>query len=229
MRKSFFITTAILVITLLIVQAGNPPTPVVVVDKKAEKRKADSIININLFNNFKTDTKDYSFQDTPNEVVLSNGMKVKFVKLTRFGLPRGANVAIPDEMGQRFAYELAEVEIQVTNTNSTEVKLTEEASGALFSSLKLFGTETGSKVFTSQYNLSFGSVYTMMEPAQTDKLTSTYKETKAMMNATYKAGETKTSKGIIVCLAKAAKHIDKLVVNTQEFGINKAYGCPVVL
>ncbi len=229
MRKSIFITSILVVIVILCINAGNPPAPVVVVDKKAEKRKADSIININLYNNFKSDTKDYSFQDTPNEVVLSNGMKVKFVKLNRFGLPRGANVAIPDEMSQRFAYELAEVEIQVTNTNSTEIKLTEEASGALFASLKLFGTETGSKVFTSQYNLSFGSIYTMTEPPQTDKLTAVYKETKAMMNTTYKAGETKTSKGIIVCLAKAAKHIDKLVVYTQEFGTNKGYGCPVVL
>lgn len=229
MRKSVFLITILVAFVFFVVNAGNPPAPVVVVDKKAEKRKADSILNSNLYNNFKTDTKDYSFQDTPNEVVLSNGMKIKFIKLNRFVLPRGANVAIPDEMAQRFMYELAEVEIQVTNTNSAEVKLSEEASGALFASLKLFGTETGSKTFTSQYNLSFGSIYTMTEPPQTEKLTASYKETKAMMNTTYKPGETKSSKGIIVCIAKAAKHIDKIVVNTQEFGTNKAYGCPVVL
>ena len=229
MKKPILISSILIAAVIFIVQAGNPPPPVPVVDKKAEKRKADSIANINLYNNFTTDTKDYTFQNTPNEIVLPNGMKLKFIKLNRFILPRGANVTIPDEMSQRFAYELAEVEIQATNTNSTEVKLTEEASGALFASLKLFGTETGSKCFTSQYPLSFGSIYTMMEPPQTDKLTATYKETKAMINASYKPGETKTSKGIIVCIAKAAKHIDKLIVNTQEFGTNKAYGCPVVL
>jgi hypothetical protein len=144
-------------------------------------------------------------------------------------LPRGANVIIPDEMSQRFAYELAEVEIKVTNTNSTEVKLAEDASSALFVSLKLYATETNAKQFISQYPLSYGSIYNMMEPAQPDKLTPLYKETKAMMYANYKAGETKTSKGIIVCIAKAAKHIDKIIIQTQEFGSNKTYACPANL
>jgi hypothetical protein len=229
MNKTFFYKSILcaFVFGIFLVNAGNPPAPVV--DKKAEKRKADSIANSNLYTNFTTDTKDYTFQNTPNEILLTNGMKIKFVKLNRFVLPRGVNVIIPDEMSQRFGYELAEVEIQATNTTSAEVKLTEEMSNSLFTSLKLFGTETGSKVFTSQYPLSFGSVYSMTEPPQTEKLTAVYKETKAMMNAPYKPGETKTSKGIIVCVAKAAKHIDKIVVNTQEFGTNKAYGCPVVL
>ena len=51
----------------------------------AEKRKADSL----QYANFTTDTKDYTYQDTPNEVLLNNGMKVTIVKLTRFPIPRG--------------------------------------------------------------------------------------------------------------------------------------------
>lgn len=216
----------VFVLGILLVKAGDsktpPPAPK---DPKAEKRKADSI----QYANFNTDTKDYTFQDTPNEVLLNNGMKVTIVKLTRFPIPRGVAVVIPDDISQRFAYELAEVEIKATNTTGNEIKLGSTATDALFVSLKCYATETGSKGFVSQYPLSFGSIYPMMEPAQTEKLTPVFKETQAMMNGTYKPGESKTSKGIIICLAKAAKHIDKIVMNNQEFGTNKSYGCPAKL
>lgn len=227
MRKSGFNILVLIVIAFLTTNAGNPPPPIV--DKKAEKRKADSIINANLYSNFNVDSKNHTYQNTNNEILLPNGLKVNFVKLNRFALPRGTNAIFPDEISQRFNYELAEVEIKVTNTNASDVKLAEDASNSLFVSLKFYATETGSKQFTSQYPLSFGSIYNMMEPAQPDKLTSTYKETKAMMFTTYKSGETKTSKGIIVCVSKAAKYIEKIIVQTQEFGTNKTYACPATL
>ena len=148
--------------------------------------------------NFTVDTKDYTFQDTPNEILLNTGMKVTIVKLTRFPIPRGVAVVIPDDISQRFAYELAEVEIKATNTTSSEIKLGTAASDALFVSLKFYGTETGSKGFVSQYPLSFGSIYNMMEPAQPEKLTPTFKETTAMISDTYKPGQSKTSKGNLV-------------------------------
>jgi hypothetical protein len=215
----------VFILGILIVYAGKPPvasTPPK--DPKAEKRKADSA----AFANFKVDSKDYTFQDTPNEILLSNGMKIKIVKLNRFPIPRGVNVNIPDDISQRFAYELAEVEITATNTNSVEVKLGAGASETLFNNLKFFAAETGAKAFVSQYPLSFGSIYPMMEPAQTEKLTPIFKETTAMISESYKPGQTKSSRGIIICLAKAAKHIDKIIVNTQEFSTNKYYGCPLV-
>lgn len=214
----------VFVLGILIVKAGKPPVIVAPVrDVKAEKRMADSI----LYVNFKTDSKDYTFQDTPNEILLPNGMKIKIVKINRFAIPRGVSVNIPDDISQRFAYELAEVEIMATNTNSVDVKLGSTASETLFNSLKFFATETGSKAFVSQYPLSFGSIYSMMEPKQTEKLTPTFKETNAMISDVYKAGQSKTAKGIIICLAKAAKKVDKIIVNTQEFGTNKYYGCPI--
>lgn len=225
--KKLLLPFSLIVVFLLgvfAVKAGKPPVVVAPVkDVKAEKRKADSL----LYVNFTVDSKDYTFQDTPNEILLPNGMKIKFVKLNRFAIPRGVSVNIPDDNSQRFAYELAEVEIIATNTNSVDVKLGAGASEALFNGLKFFGAETGSKAFTSQYPLSFGSIYPMMEPAQTEKLTPVFKETNAMVYEVYKAGQSKTSKGIIVCIAKAAKNIDKVIVNTQEFGVNKFYGCPL--
>lgn len=220
---------SVFILGILIVKAGdnkkNTPPPTPPKDIKAEKKKADSVLHVN----FTVDTKDYTFQDTPNEILLNNGMKVTIVKLTRFPIPRGVAVVIPDDISQRFAYELAEVEIKATNTTSSEIKLGTAASDALFVSLKFYGTETGPKGFVSQYPLSFGSIYNMMEPAQPEKLTPTFKETTAMISDTYKPGQSKTSKGIIVCLAKAAKHIDKMVIYNQEFGANKSYGCPVKL
>ncbi len=194
-------------------------------DLKAEKRKADSV----AYANFTIDTKDYTYQSTPNEVLLTNGMKINIIKLTRFSLPRGVAVVIPDDISQRFAYELAEVEIKATNTTSAVIKLGDGATGSLFASIKLYSIETVSKPFVSQYSLSFGSIYNMMEPAQPEKLIPVFKETQAMINDTYKPGETKSCKGIIVCLAKAAKKIDKVVIYTQEFGANKSYGFPVIL
>jgi len=230
--KKLFLPVCILfafILGILVVKAGDnkktaaPPTPVK--DIKAEKRKADSL----MYANFMVDSKDYTFQNTPNEILLPNGMKIKIVKLNRFAIPRGVNVNIPDENSQRFAYELAEVEIVATNTNSVDVKLGSGASETLFNTLKFYATETGSKAFTSQYPLSFGSIYPMMEPAQTEKMTPVFKETNAMLSEVYKSGQSKTSIGIIICLAKAAKHVDKIIVNTQEFGTNKYYGCPLSL
>ena len=225
--KKFLLPICIIcvfILGILIVKGGDNKKPVAPPprDLKAEKRKADSL----AYANFTVDTKDYTYQNTPNEVLLNNGMKVTIVKLTRFSIPRGIAVVIPDDISQRWAYELAEVEIKATNTTSADIKLGDGATGALFASIKLYATETLSKPFISQYPLSFGSIYSMMEPAQPEKLTPTFKETQAMINDTYKPGQTKTSKGIIVCLAKAAKHIDKIVVYTQEFGANKSYGFP---
>ena len=183
MMKKLFLPVCILfafILGILVVKAGDnkktaaPPTPVK--DIKAEKRKADSL----MYANFMVDSKDYTFQNTPNEILLPNGMKIKIVKLNRFAIPRGVNVNIPDENSQRFAYELAEVEIVATNTNSVDVKLGSGASETLFNTLKFYATETGSKAFTSQYPLSFGSIYPMMEPAQTEKMTPVFKETNAM-------------------------------------------------
>jgi len=200
-------------------------TTVPVKDPKAEKRKADSLQYVS----FETDTKDYTYQSTPNEVLMYNGMKVKILSIRRFQIPRGVNVIIPDEMSQRFLYDLAELEIEATNTNSKELKLGASASEALFTSIKMYGKETGSKAFISQYPLSFGSVYSSMEPAQPEQVSPIYKSTTAMMHESYKPGETKKSKGIIICLAKAAKTIDKVIFNNQEFGTNKWYGCPATL
>ncbi|MFN8295009.1 MAG: hypothetical protein U0T69_02380 [Chitinophagales bacterium] len=230
--KKFLLPVCVLCVFFLgivIVKGGdnkkNTPPPAPPRDLKAEKRAADST----FYANFTSDTKDYTYQNTPSEVLLNNGMKVTIVKLNRFSIPRGVAVVIPDDISQRFAYELAEVEIKATNTTSSEIKLGSTATDALFVSIKMFGTETGYKPFVSQYPLSFGSIYNMMEPAQPEKLTPVFKETQAMVNDVYKPGQTKTSKGIIVCLAKAAKHIDRIVINNQEFGTNKSYGCPANL
>lgn len=215
---------SVFILGILIVKAGDnkktPPAPVR--DLKAEKRIADSLAYVN----FTVDTKNYTYQSTPNEVLLNNGMKVTIVKITRFPIPRGVNVTIPDDISQRFSYELAEVEIKATNTTSAEIKLGDGATGSLFTSIKVYATETGAKGFLSQYPLSFGSIYSMTEPAQTEKVTPVFKETQALINDTYKPGQTKSAKGIIICLQKAAKHIDKIVINNQEFGTNKSYGCP---
>lgn len=217
---------AVFILGIFVVKAGKPPVVVAPVkDTKAEKRKVDSL----LYVNFKVDSKDYTFQDTPNEVLLPNGMKIKIVKLHRFAIPRGVSVNIPDDISLRSTYELAEIEIVATNTNSVDVKLGPGASETLFNGLKFFSAETGSKAFISQYPLSFGSIYPMMEPAQTEKLTPVFKETNAMISEVYKPGQSKTSKGIILCLPKAAKQVDKLIVTTQEFGVNKFYACPLNL
>lgn len=217
---------SVFILGILIVKAGKPPVPVAPVkDVKGERRIADSM----SFVNFKIDSKDYTYQDTPNEILLSNGMKIKIVKINRFAIPRGVNVNIPDDISQRFAYDLAEVEIMATNTSSVDVKLGTNSSETLFNNLKFYATETGSKAFVSQYPLSFGSIYSMMEPAQPEKLTPTFKETTAMISDVYKPGQTKTAKGIIICIAKSAKNIDKIILNNQEFGTNKYYGCPIKL
>jgi hypothetical protein len=128
---------SVFILGILIVKAGdnkkNTPPPAPPKDIKAEKKKADSVLHVN----FTVDTKDYTFQDTPNEILLNNGMKVTIVKLTRFPIPRGVAVVIPDDISQRFAYELAEVEIKATNTTSSEIKLGTAASDALFVSFKI--------------------------------------------------------------------------------------------
>lgn len=91
-------------------------------------------------------------------------MKISFIKINRFAIPRGVNVVIPDDISQRWMYELAEVEIKATNTTSAEIKLGATPSEALLVSFKMYGTETASKPFYSQYPLSFGSIYSFMEP-----------------------------------------------------------------
>ncbi len=217
---------AMLLLGFMNLQAGDDKkNPVPVKDPKAEKRKADSL----QYANFTTDTKDYTYLDSPNEVLLFNGMKIKLLSIRRFPIPRGVNVVIPDEMSQRFLYDLAELEIEATNTNAKEVKLGASASEALFMSLKLYTKEMTGKAYSSQYPLSYGSVYGSMEPAQPEQVPVIYKATTAMINETYKPGETKKCKGIIVCMEKKAKTIEKLIVNNQEFGTNKSYGCPVDL
>ncbi|HNE50396.1 MAG TPA: hypothetical protein PLZ64_04595 [Chitinophagales bacterium] len=210
---------------IFIAKGGDNKAAAPAKDAKAEKRKADSL----QYANFTTDTKDYTFQNTPNEVVLNNGMKISFIKINRFAIPRGVNVVIPDDISQRWMYELAEVEIKATNTTSAEIKLGATPSEALLVSFKMYGTETASKPFYSQYPLSFGSIYSFMEPAQPEKVTPVFQTTQALVNGNYKPGETKTAKGFIICLAKAAKHIDKIIVNNQEFGTNKFYACPANL
>lgn len=231
MRK-FGLPLCILLVFLLgikVVKGGDPKKTTVpaapVKDAKAEKRKADSLSYVN----FSVDSKDHTFQDTPNEILLNNGMKITFVKLNRFPIPRGVSVTIPDDIAQRFKYELAEVEMKATNTNSYEVKLNQTPSEALLVSFKMYGAETGGKAFTSQYSLSYGSVYSMTEPKQTEKLTPIFKETTAFVSNNYKPGETKTCKGFIICLEKSAKTIDKIILQNQEFGTNKTYACPAKL
>ena len=221
-----FALVLVFILGIVVVKGGDPKVaPAPPKDAKAEKRKADSL----QFVNFMVDTKDYTFQNTPNEVLLYNGMKVQFIKINRFPIPRGAAVNIPDDISQRWMYELAEIEIKATNTTTHEVKLGSAASDALFNSLKIYAKETGPKAFSSQYPLSFGSVYSMTEPAQPEKLTPVFKETQAMINNPYKPGESRTCIGTIVCLAKAAKHIDKIILMNQEFGTNKWYACPANL
>jgi len=214
----------VFILGILIVRGGDPKAPLPK-DLKAEKRKADSLQILN----FTSDSKGYTYQNTPNEVLLNNGMKVSIIRLNRFAIPRGVAVTIPDDISERWAYELAEVEIKSTNTTASVITLGSSPSDALFVSLKFFATETGAKGFVSQYPLSFGSIYNMMEPAQPDKLTSVFKETQAVLNGIYKPGESKITNGIIICLSKMAKHIDKMIINNQEFGTNKSYGCPVNL
>lgn len=230
MKKFLFPFCLLMVIILgvMTVKGGdtNKNKPVAPVkDKNAEKRKIDSLAYVN----FSIDSKDHTFQNTPNEVLLSNGMKIKFLKLNRFPIPRGVNVQIPDEISQRFAYELAEVEIVATNTTNQIIQLGQSASEALFVSFKMFGEETGAKTYVSQYPLSYGAIYSMMEPKQTEKVSPAYLQTTALVNNAYQPNETKTCKGYIICLAKAAKKIDKIIVQTQEFGTNKTYACPANL
>lgn len=222
---SFGVAT-LLLLGLMNLRAGDDKkNPVPVKDPKAEKRKADSL----QYANFTTDTKDYTYLDVPNEVLLFNGMKIKLLSIRRFPIPRGVNVVIPDEMSQRFLYDLAELELEATNTNAKEVKLGASASEALFMSMKLYTKEMGSKAYVSQYPLSYGSVYGSMEPAQPEQVPVIYKATTAMINEVYKPGETKKCKGIIVCMEKKAKTVEKMIINNQEFGTNKSYGCPVAL
>lgn len=215
-----------LAVGMLTVKAGDDKkNPVPVKDPKAEKRKADSL----QYANFTTDTKDYTYLDSPNEVLLFNGMKIKLLGIRRFPIPRGVNVVIPDEMSQRFLYDLAELEMEATNTNSKELKLGASTSEALFMSIKLYTKEMGGKAYVSQYPLSYGSVYGSMEPAQPEQVPVIYKATTAMVNESYKPGETKKCRGIIVCMEKKAKTVEKMIINNQEFGTNKSYGCPVDL
>ncbi len=205
----------------LIMNAGAKPpvTTTAPVDKTAEQRKKDSIIYASLV----TNSNLYTFQETENEVLFSNGLKIKFGKMTRFPIPRGVPVIIPDTITQRFNYELAELEISATNTTTHDIKI--DPSEAVFVSLKLYSPDNAFKAYSSQFALSMGSVYLKTEPAQPDKSKAIYDESQKFFSLPYKPGETKTCHGIIVCLLKSAK-IDKLVVTTKEFGQNVMYGCP---
>ena len=204
--------------------AAKPPVVTAPpVDKAAELRKKDSITYAGLVNNSNTNT----FEETENEVVLSNGLKIKFIMMTRFPIPRGVPVIIPDSISLRYTYELAELQIQATNTTSSEIKI--DPSEAVFVSVKLYSTDNDWKAYSSQYALSMGSIYLKTEPALPDKSKAIYDESSKFFNQSYKAGETKTSNGIIVAISKSAKHIDRIVVTTKEFGQNISYGCPAKL
>lgn len=207
-------------------KAGNKPpepAPAPVVDKTAENRKKDSTAYQNLVNNSNT----HNYQESVNEVVFANGMKVKLLGITRLPLPRGVDVTIPDPVSQRFNYELAELTFEATNTNSYEVKI--DASEAVFVTVKLFSPDNAWKSYTSQYSISMGSIYLKTEPAYPEKSKSIYNESFAFFNQSYKPGQTKVCKGIIIPIAKNAKNIDRMMITTKEFGQNITYACPVKL
>lgn len=225
MRNTLFslITATATVFAAGALFAGDPKTVPAPPPTKEQQRATDSV----AYSKLEQDAPKYSYQSTSNEVILSNGMKVTFVKLHRFSIPRGVGVVIPDEASQRFVYELAEVEMTATNLNDYEVKI--ENSEALFVSLKLYSKENGYKAYTSQYPLSFGSVFLKTEPIQNERMSATYKSANEFFNQSYKPGQTKTTKGIIVAVPKAVKEFDRIVVNTKEFGQNISYGCPASL
>ena len=208
-----------------ILQAGdnNKKTPAIIAapkDLKAEARIKDSITYFNLTN----DAGLYTYQTDTNDVLLYNGVKLHFVKTTRLPVPRGVFFTYPDTTLPRSAYDLVELEMTATNTNSTEVKL--DGSEPLLVSVKLYSTENNWKAYPSQYVLSFGSFYLRIEPPQPEKMNAVYIESHDFLDKTYKAGQIKNCKGIVVAIPKTVRHFDRIVVYTREFGQNRSYGCP---
>lgn len=190
-------------------------------DVKTELRIKDSTAYFNLQN----DNAYYTFQNTPNEIILSNGMKITFLKMTRFSIPRGVAVNIPDDNSLRYTYELAELTLKATNSTNHEVKF--DASEAVLVSVKLYSQENSYKAYTSQYSISLGSIYLKTEPAQPERMKKNYDETTAFLHQSYNAGQTKSCSGLVIPISKSAKKIDKIVVTVKEFGQNISYGCPL--
>jgi hypothetical protein len=230
MQRSFFLINAFLILVsfaIYSVFAGDPKKPLPAAatprDVKAETRLKDSITYFKLTNEEGT----YEVQNDTNTILLPNGLKLTFVKLTRLPVPRAVNVTLPDSFSQKSAYELGELEITATNTTSADIKL--DGSEPVFVSLKLFSAENGWKGYPSQYSLSFGSYYLKTEPQQTEKMNAIYIASHDFLDKTYKAGQTKSFNGIIIPIPKAVRHFDRLVLYTREFGQNRSYGCPANL
>lgn len=226
--KKILALSALSVITLTGILrsfAGDPKTAVAVQppkDMKAEARKNDSIAYFNV----EVESNLHAYQGDTNEILLYNGIKLHFNKITRLSLPRGAGFTLPDSSYQRFQYDLLELEISGTNTTAADVKL--DGSEPVFVSLKLFCPDNY-KGYPSQYVLSFGSYYLKTEPQQTEKMNSVYIASHEFLDKTYKPGQTKTFSGIIVAVPKSIKRFDKLVIYNREFGQNRSYGCPIRL
>ncbi|MDB5226803.1 MAG: hypothetical protein JWN78_996 [Bacteroidota bacterium] len=229
MKKVIFSLCIIILTGIFSVHAGDnskKPSPPVAAPKesKEELRKKDSIAYFNLTN----DAGLYSYQaDDTNQVLLPDGIKLKFVKIVRLPIPRGANFILPDSSFSRSSYDLAELEMTGTNTTTSDVKL--DGSEPVFVSLKFYSAVTNWKAYPSQKVLSLGSYYLLTEPQQTEKMNTVYKESNDFLDRTYKAGQTKTFRGIVVALPRSVRHIDRIVVYTREFGQNKSYGCPAKL
>lgn len=221
MKRLFIVFTITALFGSLLI-AGNdnkkntpPPAPV----KPAPKKEVVELANIT------TSTNIYTYQETPNEINLINGMKIKFAQSKRFPIPPGVNVTIPDTISERKNYELLELDVTATNTSSAVVKL--DDIDLLFSGFKLFSNETPTKIYTYQYKLSFGSIYNSTQPANPELMAQYFGQTSQLMKNNYKPGQTVSSKGIIACVPKAVKKLDYIVVQVREFGLNKYYGCPL--
>lgn len=222
--KKFVVLTALALFcvdSVFSVFAGDPKSaPLAAKDPKAEAKKNDSIAYFNL----ETESNLHTYSADTNEILLYNGIKLHFNKITRLQLPRGAGFTLPDSSYQRFQYDLLEMEISGTNTTSADVKL--DGSEPVFVSLKLYCPDNY-RAYPSQYVLSFGSVYLKMEPQQSEKMNAVYIASHEFLDKTYKAGQTKTFSGIIVAVPKTIKRFDKVEVFTREFGQNRSYACPL--
>src|SRR5687768_1440445 len=98
--NKFFLSLIIVIILgiITVLYAGHkPPVTAPPVDKAAEARKKDSLAYLHIT----TNSNSHNYQETVNEVLFANGMKVKFIKMTRFPIPRGVDVLIPDASSQR--------------------------------------------------------------------------------------------------------------------------------
>lgn len=223
MMKRIFVTLLCLSFMGISVFAGDNSkknsAPPVTMPKPAPKKEVVELSNIT------TSTNIYTYQETPNEINLINGMKIQFALSKRFPIPPGVGVVIPDTSSERKNYELLEVAVTATNTSADVVKL--DDIDLLFSNFKLYSNETANKIYSYQYKLSFGSIYNSTQPTQPALMSKYFSETSALMKANYKPNESRTAKGIIACVSKAAKKIDYIVIQVREFGLNKYYGCPI--